>query len=68
MRTSFGETLFAKQMRLSLMVIHSGHKDGSSCDLDEKHTIKRTVCSGINTSALITRKKAINRAIAGKMI
>lgn len=33
-----------------------GHGDGSSFDLDkishdldEKHTIKRTVCSGINT-------------------
>lgn len=62
-------------MRGSFEVVGFGHGDGSSFDLgktshdlDEKHTIKRTICSGINTSALITRKNAINRVIAGKML
>ena len=60
-------------MRGSSEVVGFGHGDGNSFDLDkishdldEKHTIKRTVCSGINTSALITTKTAINRVIAEK--
>jgi hypothetical protein len=43
-------------MRGSSEMVGFGHGDGSSFDLDkichdldEKHTIKRTVCSGINT-------------------
>lgn len=53
-------------MRGSSEVVGFGHGDGSSFDLDkichdldEKHTIKRTVCSGINTSVLKTMKTAI---------
>ena len=60
-------------MRGSSEVVGFGHGDGNSFDLgktshdlDEKHTIKQTICSGINTSALITRKNAINRVIAEK--
>jgi len=60
-------------MRLSSDEYEYGHEDGSSFDTDEKsydsdekYMIKRSVCSDINISALITMKTAINRAIAGK--
>ena len=40
--------------------------DETSYDSDERHTIKRTLCSCINTLALIATQTTINRVIAGK--